>query len=469
MKRLDGRRRTGHLCGATSPVRTFLLPSLLALLGLFGCSASQAPQTLPRTIPPNPITPVPAAPAKPQPAGPAVLLGIDVLEADGFAAVKGKRIGLLTHPAGVNRHGVSTIEVLRRAPGVNLVALYAVEHGLYNQLPDSTPFADTVDPRTGLPVYSLYNGKTRNFRPTPAQLAPIDALVIDLQDIGTRSYTFSGGMKSAMEVCFERGKEVIVLDRPNPLGGLKVGGPLLDPELMTDVGRFRVPYVHGLTIGELAQMARHTAPPGGIAVSDAARARGKLTVIPMRGWSRRMRWPETGLKFVPTSPRIRDFAACIGYPMTGLGTILGGFSHGVGNQHDFRGVSHPRLGVDALERELRALDLRGVRFRKVSVPHAKSGQPAIGVYIEVIDYDEWQPCDLNLWLMKLACQHAPRNPFAAATPAKEREFKIHVGSAALWRDLVAKGSRIDVEAWLRSWREHARIYQEQSKRFWLYK
>ena len=455
------------------PLRSFF-SVIVPLLGLFGCSASQPPKPPARPVFQNPISnpPVAAAPVKsalikPAPLG--VMLGIDVLETEGFAAVKGKRIGLLTHPAGVNRRGMSTIEVLRRAPGVNLVALYAVEHGLYNQFPDSTYFPDAVDPRTKLPVYSLYNGKTRNFRPTPAQLKPIDALVIDLQDIGTRSYTFSGAMKSAMEICFEQGKEVIVLDRPNPLGGLKVGGPLLEPELMTDVGRFRVPYVHGLTMGELAQMARHSAPPGGLAIPDAARARGKLTVVPMRGWTRRMRWPETGLAFVPTSTRIRDYASCIGYPMTGLGCILGGFSHGVGNQHDFRGVSHSRIPVETLERELRTLNLRGVQFRKISVPHAKSGQPAIGIYIEVTDYTDWEPCDLNLWLMKLACKYAPKNPFAAATEAKRREFLIHVGSRALWNDLVAKGAKIDVDAWLRSWREQARIFQEQSKRFWLYR
>jgi uncharacterized protein YbbC (DUF1343 family) len=454
-------------------VRTFLPPLLLSLLGLFGCSASQPPKPAPasKQVFQNPISspPTPAAAIeKPAPFGP-VMLGIDVLEADGFAAVKGKRIGLLTHSAGVNRRGISTIDVLRRAPGVKLVALYAVEHGLYNQLPDSTYFPDSIDSRTGLPLFSLYSGKTRNFRPTPAQLKPIDALVIDLQDIGTRSYTFSGAMKSAMEICFEQGKEVIVLDRPNPLGGLKVGGPLLDPDLMTDVGRFRVPYVHGLTIGELAEMARATAPPGGLAVSEAARARGKLIVVPMRGWTRKMRWPETGLTFVPTSARIRDYASCIGYPMTGLGCILGGFSHGVGNQHDFRGVSHPRVPIDTLEKELRALNLRGMQFRKISVPNAKSLQPAVGIYIEVTDYSDWEPCDLNLWLMKLACKYAPKNPFATATDAKRREFLIHVGSQALWNDLVAKGVNIDANAWLRHWHEQAKIYQEQSKRFWLYR
>ena len=446
----------------------FLVTLAIMALGLFGCSASQppAPAPTPRAL----YVPPQILPAPHETKRAPIMLGIDVLEADGFAALRGKRIGLLTHPAAINRRGISSIEVLRRAPGVKLVALYAVEHGIYNQLPDSTYFQDAVDPRTGLMVYSLYNGKSRNFRATPGQLKAIDALVVDLQDIGTRSYTFSGAMKSAMEFCFENDKELIVLDRPNPLGGLKVGGPPIDPELMTDVGRFRVPYVHGLTIGELAQLARNTTPPGGIAVSDTARARGKLTVIPMRGWTRTMRWPETGLTFVATSTNIRDFAAVQGYPMTGLGCIIGGFSHGVGNQHHFRGVSHPRIPIDVLEKELRALGLRGLQFRKVSVPHAKTGQPAIGIYAEITDYDEWQPCDLNFHLMRLAARYSPqRNPFAAATDAKRREFLIHVGSQAFFNDLAAKGGRTDVVAWLRTWREQARVFQEQSKRYWLYK
>lgn len=397
------------------------------------------------------------------------MLGIDVLEADGFVAVKGKRLGLLTHPAGVNRRGESTVDVLRRAPAVKLVALYAVEHGIYNDMPAETPFSDTTDRRTGLPVYSLYNGRTKNFRPTPQQLKSIDALVIDLQDIGTRSYTFSGAMKTAMEACFENGKEVIVLDRPNPLGGLKVGGPPLDADLLTDVGKFRVPYVHGLTIGELAQLAFALRPPGGLNVSEAVRAKGKLTVVPMRGWLRTMRWPDTGLPFVATSTRIQNFAAVVGYPMTGLGCIAGGFSHGIGTQFPFRGLHNPNVKAKVLDDALAALNVPGVAFSRVPGPLQKNGKPGTGIYIEVTDYDAWEPCDLNFWLLKLGAQFSPRNPFPALVgTAKEREFLIHVGSRAFYNDLVAKGAQVDVESWLRTWREQARIYQEQSKRYWLY-
>lgn len=436
---------------------------LPALLGFVGCQNAKTTAETPVAV----QVPTPVANPAPEKIMP-IMLGIDTLEADGFAAVKGKRLGLLTHPAGVNRHGVSTIDVLRNAPGVTLVALYAVEHGIYNQYPAEKRFPDQIDPRTGLMVYSLYNPPVT--KATPAQLKGIDALVVDLQDIGTRSYTFVSAMKQAMIACFENGKELIVLDRPNPLGGLKVSGPPLDADQKSYVGAFRVPYVHGLTIGELARMAKEAPEvPGVISVPDELRAKGQLTIVPMRGWRRDMRWPETGLKFVPTSTRIQDFGAVIGYPMTGLGCIVGGFSHGVGNQYDFRGVWHPRTSLVALEKELRALPLPGVQFRRASVPNARTGQPALGLYIEVTDYDDWQPTDLSFWLMKLACKIEPKNPFVSLTPAKQREFLIHVGSAAFLRDIAAKGASVDIDAWLRLWREQAHTYQEHSKKYWLYR
>jgi uncharacterized protein YbbC (DUF1343 family) len=410
--------------------------------------------------------------APPEDAVPAVMLGIDVLAANGFDVVKGKRLGLLTHPAGVNRRGISTIDVLRNAPGTKLVALYAVEHGIYNELPAEKQFPDKVDPRTGLMVFSLYNDKTRRFVPTAAQLKDIDALVIDLQDIGTRTYTFAGAMKSAMTACFANGKEVIVLDRPNPLGGLKVDGPLLDANWMSDVGRFRVPYVHGLTIGELALMVKAGVPPGGLALPDSVRTQGKLTVVPMRGWRRAMRWPETGLPWIPTSRLIQDFDAVQGYPMTGLGCMLGGFRHGFrqgeGSVNAFRVVQHLTVKVDIIEKELRALNLPGLGFRRVSMPDPKTGKPTTGLLIEINDYDAWQPTDLSFYLMKLACKLEPRNPFAAASPAERRTFLVHMGSAAFMEDLVARGKDVDIAAWIQTWRDHARIFQERSKKYWLY-
>ena len=187
------------------------------------------------------------------------------------------------------------------------------------------PIDDKVDPRTGLPVYSLY-GKYRS--PTAKMLQGLDAMVVDLQDVGVRSYTYVSCMLRTMEACFQHGVEVVILDRPNPLGGRKVDGPLLDKEWRSYVGDFFVPYVHGLTIAELARMAKHT--PGWMRVTESQRRSGKLTVIPMENWNRDMQWPATGLQWTATSPYIPNLSAVLGYSMTGLGAQVGGFSHGIG-------------------------------------------------------------------------------------------------------------------------------------------
>jgi len=450
--------------------------SLLLLLGLIGCSATTAPQRIAEnkvTIVAAPAAAAPTAPAvsvsAPRPAAVKaaeapvtypVMLGIDVLESQGFAAVKGKRLGLLTHPAGVNRRGESTIDVLRHAPGVKLVALYGPEHGVYG-----TAAAEAV---TGLPVFSVY-GRFR--KPTKSQLKGIDAMVVDLQDIGTRSYTFVSAMKCTMEACFENNVEVIVLDRPNPLGGLKADGPLLDQKWKSYVGEFRVPYVHGLTIGELARMAKEA--PGVLDVSEPVRARGKLTIVPMRGWRRSMRWPDTGLAWVPTSQFVADFSAVLGYPMTGLGAfwdpprIDTGFRHGVGKSYAFRGIYHKSAKVDLIEKEVRALNLPGLQFRRVSAPD-RNGKPAVGIYIEIADYDDWRPTDLTFHLMKLACKLEPKNPFLPGPGRDFSGFLRHMGSEEFLRSLQHDGARIDVDAFIAVWRKQDLIYQQQVRRYWLY-
>ncbi len=453
------------------PLSSRLFPRSLSLLvtlcGLLGCSAS-APATRPSVQATLPTITVPPPAVAPEPFP--VMLGIDVLEAQGFAAIKGKRIGLLTHPAGVNRHGVSTIEILRHAPGVTLVALFAVEHGINGEFPASQNYNDYVDKRTGLKVFSLYDGKTG--RPTKAQLKGIDTLVVDLQDIGSRSYTFAVRMKYAIEGCFENGVEVIVLDRPNPLGGLKVSGPLLDAKYMSGVGQFRVPYVHGLTIGELARMVKDELPPGGLAISPAARAGSKLTVIPMRGWKRAMRWPETGLTFVATSQLVQTYEATVGYAMVGLGSswntfVNPGFSHGIGKEYPFRGLGYNGRTAEMLLQDLTALKIPGVAFRKVSAPN-KAGQPTPGVYVDITDWNAWDPTELSFELLRLNCRLRGMNPFAKLSVENARTFNIHVGSEAWWTALKRDGAKVDVEAFLKEWRAQNQIYQQQTRKFWLY-
>jgi uncharacterized protein YbbC (DUF1343 family) len=237
---------------------------------------------------------------------------------------------------------------------------------------------------------------------------------------------------------------------------------------MSDVGRFRVPYVYGLTIGELALLVRNSPAPGGLAISAAARANGRLTVIPMRGWTRSMRWPETGLRWVPTSTWITHWDQVQGYPMVGLGCIVGGFKHGIGTPHPFRLLRHDRINDAVLERELRALNIPGLQFRRVGAT-GTGGNPVTGVRVEITNYNVWEPTRLNFELMRLACRIDTRNPFASITEAQRRTFLIHVGSTEFLDDLARNGARTNMDGWNQRWREQARAFHAQSQRFWLYR
>lgn len=391
-----------------------------------------------------------------------VHLGIDVLAASGFKILSGKRVGLLTNPAGVNRDGVSTIDVLRRSPVVNLVALYGPEHGIYGDEKANVPIEDRIDPRTGLPVYSLY-GQYR--KPTPAMLQDIDVMVIDLQDLGVRSYTYVSCMRLTIEACFEQNVAVVILDRPNPLGGLKVDGPMLERQWMSYVGAYPVPYVHGLTIGELALMAR--AQPGWLQVDDKVRRHGALTVVPMRGWQRRMLWPDTGLRWVPTSPAIPDVSAALGYAMTGLGGQLGGFRHGYGTPYPFRLLNFPNRSPEDIARALGAARIPGLEIVPVDFTDSR-GRRQSGAYVKVTDYAVLHPTDLSFWMMKVACQWNSTNPFAAASKGQGDLFNKHVGSTEWWQAITTQGASVQLEPFFTKWRAEARQFQQTSRQYWIY-
>ncbi len=398
---------------------------------------------------------------------PRVLLGIDVLEADKFAAIAGKKIGLLTHPAGVNRRGESTVDVLRRAPNAKLIALFGPEHGIYGVEKASENIADTIDQRTGLPAYSLYG---KNNRPTKAQLKGLDALVVDLQDIGVRSYTFNVVMRYAMEACFENDVEVIVLDRPNPLGGLKVDGPPLDQENMSGVGAYpRMPYVHGLTIGEIARMAKGGSRViSGMALTEKIREKGKLTVIPMRGWNRAMRWPDTELKWVATSPNIPSFESVMGYAMVGLGARpMSDWTWGIGRDFPFRGIGFPKKTPDEIIAAMDAYQIPGIKLAK-QTGFDRDGKAITGVYVQVADWEAWHPTELAFYMHKQAAKWSRLNPFAVFTTAEQSTFKKHVGSNAWYAALSREGSKVNVPSFLQNWQARAKVYQDETRKFWLY-
>jgi uncharacterized protein YbbC (DUF1343 family) len=389
-----------------------------------------------------------------------VYLGIDMLEQSGFRAIAGKRIGLLTHPAGVDRDGVSSIDVLRRAPNVDLVALFGPEHGIYGNEKANQPIDNQIDPRTQLPVYSLY-GKYR--KPSPQMLHGLDALVIDLQDVGVRSYTYVSCMRYAMEACFENGVEVVVLDRPNPLGGIKVDGPPLDRKWRSYVGAFQVPYVHGLTIGELAQVAKYSSHC--MEIAREVRQAGKLTVIKMRGWQRTMLWPQTGLQWVPTSPYIPDLSAVLGYAMTGLGAQVGGFSHGIGTPYPFRLLRYEGKSASEVQRALASRKIPGLSFRKLRT-QTKAGAAVEGVYVNVSDWNQVRPTEISFHMMQLTAAWTEDNPFPKT--GNPTLFNKHVGSSAWWSEITQRGAQARVQQFARHWAKQARAFQQHHLQFRLY-
>lgn len=389
-----------------------------------------------------------------------VMLGIDVLEARGFSDIRGLRCGLVTNPAGVNRHGQRSMDVLLRAKsrGVKLVKLFGPEHGIYGTEKAEIPVQNTIDRRTGLPVFSLY-GKTR--KPTPEMLTGLDAMLIDLQDVGCRSYTYISCMRLVIEACFEADVQVIVLDRPNPMGGEIVDGPGLDKEFQSYVGMYPVPYVYGLTIGELALMAVRS--KGWLDLTAQGRKNSRLRVIPMRGWTRNMQWEDTGLRWVPTSPKIPDVAAAKGYSMTGLGCQLGDFYHGYGALYPFRWVGYPKRTGAELARVMRACAVPGLSPDPRHMPDG--GQ---GVYLEIVNKRTLRPTEISFHMMRIACAWSRKNPFAAATPGEALLFNKHVGSKAWFNEIKTKGAKADVMRFILQWRKDAAAFKASSKPFYLY-
>ena len=376
-------------------------------------------------------------------------LGITHLRLNGFDILQGKRVGLLTHAAAVDERGISSIDVLKSAPGVNLVALYAPEHGIDGQAPAEKKIED--EQYDGLPVYSLY-GDTR--KPTPKMLQGIDCMVVDLQDIGSRSYTYISALKLTMQACFEKNIPLIVLDRPNPLGGLKVDGPVLDPHFKSYVGSYEIPYVHGLTIGELAMVAQDELRP----------LKGNLTVVKMMGWKRSMLWGDTGLAWRPTSPAVPTVGAAFGYPCTGLGAQLGGFRHGYGTEYPFRLLSHPKLTAAALKARLGRARLPGFSFDIVK-PKKETEE---GVYVRITNWNSASPIALSLTMLQIALEIEGKKPFVEINNSTANLFCKDWGRA---EPLNTLRSGRPLNAWRLAERWQSEAFRWQSlvgRKYWLY-
>jgi len=281
--------------------------------------------------------------------------GIDVLRSRGFDILRGKRVGLVTNPTGITSDMQSTVDVMFNDPNVRLVALYGPEHGIRGDTEAGGYVPSYTDDKTGLPVFSLY-GPTR--KPSPDMLFGVDILVYDIQDIGVRSYTYISTMGLVMEAAADRGIPFVVLDRPDPLTGVQVGGPMLEPRFKSFLGAYPVPYVYGMTAGELARMVN-----GEGWLDDGKKC--ELVVVEMEGWKRSMWWDDTDLPWVPTSPHIPHAQTTMFYVLTGLLGELGTANQGVGYTLPFELVGAPWADGDRLASYLNAKRLAGVRFRPV--------------------------------------------------------------------------------------------------------
>jgi len=387
-----------------------------------------------------------------------VKLGNEVLAESGFKVLRGKKVGLLTNPSGVNRNLESTIDVLRAASGFELVALFGPEHGIYGDVPAGDKIESRTDPRTGLPVYSLYGA---TLKPTAAMLKGLDALVYDLQDTGCRSYTFISSMGVAMEACGEAGVEFIVLDRPNPLGGERVEGPLVEDKFRSFVGRWDVPYVYGLTCGELAKM---------INGEGWIKPRCKLTVVPLKGWKRRMIWRDTGLPWVPTSPHVPHGESALFQVATGMLGEIGGISTGIGYTLPFQCIAGPSIDPYELAEALNSYALPGVRFKPITYkPYYFSYKDQIvgGVEIFFTDPRRAPLTAVNFYALEALKKVAGRDLFAEAVKNGKSfaMFDKVNGTDATRKALQAGTPASEIVA---SWKPGEEAFQRKRKAYLMY-
>ncbi len=367
--------------------------------------------------------------------GQPVLPGIDVLRERGFDLLHGKRVGLITNPTGVDSRLTSTIDILARAPGIRLVALFGPEHGVRGDASAGETVASTVDPATGVPVYSLY-GNTR--KPTAEMLHQVDILVYDIQDIGVRSYTYISTLGQCMGAAAENGIPFVVLDRPDPLGGIRIEGATTKPGFISFVSPYPIPYVYGLTPGELAlYLNGEGLLAGGIKCA--------LTVVPMKGWKRSMVFSETGLAWVPTSPHVPYDDGPMYYVATGILGELGTLSEGVGYTLPFRLVGAPWIDADKLAARLNEEKIPGVRFRPITYRpfYGRDIQQELhGVQLYLRGPATPSLISLQFRIMEAIHAQAPDRSLFGSDRDRLQMFDRVVGSSAI-REAFAKRYAVD--------------------------
>lgn len=386
--------------------------------------------------------------------------GIEVLKDNNFEQLKGKRVGLITNPSGVDNDLKSTIDILAEAPGVKLTALYSPEHGVRGDVHAGDHVDNMVDPKTGVPVYSIY-GSTR--KPSAEMLKDVDVLVYDIQDNGCRSFTFISTMGLAMDACAELGKEFVVLDRPNPVGGNKVEGNLVEDSCYSFVSQFPIPYLYGLTPGELA-----------LYLNGENLLEGKkkvnLTVVPMEGWTRDMEFRETGMPWVLPSPHIPNPEASLYYPMTGILGELYCMNIGVGYTLPFKLVCAEWIDAQNFADAMNNLKLPGLKFRPLHIKPFYSdlkGKNLQGVEIYVTDKDVAPLSLTNFYVMQeLARLYPDKLAFEIGDKNRYSMFDKVVGSKEIRKRFCEKYSVDDIKDY---WNKDVESFTKAKAKYHLYK
>lgn len=382
-----------------------------------------------------------------------VVLGVENFLQNFKYLVKGKRVGLLTNPSGVNSRLQSTADLFAADPDIHLTALFGPEHGIRGAIYAGEKIADETDPHTGVPVFSLY-GKHR--KPTKEMLDRVDVIFVDIQDIGLRAYTYIYTMAKVMEAAAEFDKEVIVLDRPNPIGGEKMEGNLVQPGFESFVGLFPIPYRYGMTIGEIAKL-----------FNNEFGIHCKLRVIPMKGWQRNMLWKDTGLSWVPTSPHVPHWKTVLYMGATGTFGELHVLSEGVGYTSPFEIVGAPWIDGYQFAKALNDLHLPGVIFRPLYFkPYYASykGQVCQGVQLHITDPYRFDSYLSGLYIMQTYLKLYPNHDLFA------HKNRVAVFNKVMGCDWITKDLKqgVPVADIAKKWQPELQKFKKIREKYLLY-
>lgn len=387
-----------------------------------------------------------------------VRTGIEVLKASGFKQLEGKRVGLITNPTGVDNDMVSDIDILAAAKNVKLVALFGPEHGVRGSAHAGDAVGNAADPTTGVPVYSLY-GKNR--MPSREMLQGIDVLVYDIQDIGCRSFTYISTLGNVMKAAAEYGIKVLVLDRPNPLGGEKIEGCITEDDCVSFVSQFKIPYVYGLTPGETALLLNG---------ENLLGKRCDLEVVRMKGWKRRMTYDQTGLPWVLPSPHIPQPVSAPFYSVSGIVGELDSLSIGVGYTLPFQLFGAPWIKAPELAQRMNALRLPGVMFRPMYFTPFYAygkGKELQGVQVYFTDYRKARLTDIQFYvLQELYALYPDHDVMAEASDNRKNMIDKVCGSKQIRRLFMLHHRWADAKPY---WDKDVEAFRKTARKYWLYK